>query len=271
MIADIHRLAGGLEALYVKYNDPKWLRPDPLAIVLEYKNPEDMEIAGLISAALALGNASLIEKAAQKALSPFGPHLSSSLLLLKDEEIQAAGKGFLYRFFNEDDISGLLCAARTVQKDYGSLENAFLEGHIQNEPDYAIAASRFVSLLQKTSPWPFKANLLPDPARGSASKRTFLFLRWMTRKDAIDPGPWSKTNPALLLVPLDTHMAAACRRLGILQRRSTDLKAAREASAEFRKICQEDPIRYDFSMTRPGIRPDLDPDSCFAPFVDTVL
>lgn len=270
MITAIKGLSPGLENLYLQYNDPKWLRPDPLAIALEYRQPRDLELAALLAAALALGNASLIEKAVLTALAPFGPNLSSSLYSLQDEEIKEASSGFIYRFFGADDIAALLCAARTVQKDHGSLENAFLDGHLASEADYAMAASRFVKLVQKAAPWPFKPNLLPDPAKGSAAKRLFLYLRWMVRKDAIDPGPWTRADPALLLVPLDTHMASACRRLGLLKRRSTDLKAAREASAQFRLIRPDDPLRYDFCMTRPGIRPDLDPDKCFAPFIDTI-
>ena len=57
-------------------------------------------------------------------------------------------------------------------------------------------------------------------------------------------------------------MAAACRRLGLLTRRSADLKAAREVTEAFRRLRPDDPVRYDFCLTRPGIRPDLDPDQC---------
>jgi uncharacterized protein (TIGR02757 family) len=112
-----------------------------------------------------------------------------------------------------------------------------------------------------TGTW--KSNLFPDPERGSAAKRVFLYLRWMIRKDAVDPGPWTRVSPAGLVIPLDTHMAAACRCLGLLGRTQTDLRAAREATAAFRAILPEDPVRYDFCMTRPGIHPDLDPAVCF--------
>ncbi len=222
-----------------------------------------MELAGLVSASLALGNATAIMKAAESALSPFGNSPASKLATMDDQDIAGALAGFRYRFFTAEDLAPLLCAARNVTRSFGSLERAFLDGDDPAESDYAAAASRFARTLAAAAPSAWRLNLLPDPARGSAAKRVFLYLRWMVRRDAVDPGPWTKADRSRLVVPLDTHMAAACRRLGLIARRSTDLKAAREAGAAFRAIRPDDPVRYDFCMTRPGIRPDLDPDECF--------
>jgi len=252
-----------LEALYKRYNDPCWLDPDPLVVVRSYAVPADQELTGLVAAALALGNATLIMQAAEAALAPFGPSPAGTLALMDDNDVAGCLAGFRYRFFDSSDLVPLFCAARNVARQYGSLQDAFLSGIDRSEPDYALAASSFVQKLCSTAPTPWRLNLLPDPARGSAAKRVFLYLRWMVRRDAVDPGPWQQADPALLVVPLDTHMAAACRRLGLIDRRSTDLKAAREAGAAFRAIRPDDPVRYDFCMTRPGIRPDLDPDECF--------
>ena len=137
------------------------------------------------------------------------------------------------------------------------------------------AADRFIAALEGLAggPWPrpaglppWRGNLLPRPARLSACKRVFLYLRWMVRKDAVDPGGWTGVSPARLVVPLDTHMAAACRRLGILTRKATDLRAALETTEAFRLYSPSDPVRYDFALTRPGIHPCLDADAYFARF-----
>lgn len=252
-----------LEVLYTRYNDPAWLDPDPLAIVLRYDEPEDLELAGLAAAALALGNAGLIVKAATAALAPLGPRPARALAELGFEAYAAALAGFKYRFFSGRQLASLLSGAAALRTGYGSLEAAFLGFDDPREPDYAAAASGLVLALRAASPEPWPSMLLPDPADGSASKRTFLYLRWMVRRDRVDPGPWTHCDPARLVAPLDTHMAAACRRYGFLSRRSVDLKAAREASAALRRIRPDDPLRYDFCMTRPGIRPDLSPDECF--------
>lgn len=242
-------------------------------MVRRYADPADAELAGLVAAALSLGNASLIMRAAETALAPFGPRPASALATMDDGAVAAALAGFRYRFFDASDLAPFICAARNLAADRGGLERAFLDGDDPGEPDYAVAASRFVRALVSAAPkgllpdrGAWRSNLFPDPARGSAAKRVFMYLRWMTRRDAVDPGHWRDADPSRLVVPLDTHMAAACRRLGFVTRRSTDLKAAREAGAAFRAIRPDDPVRYDFCMTRPGIRPDLDPDECFGCF-----
>ena len=48
--------------------------------------------------------------------------------------------------------------------------------------------------------------LLPSPQKNSACKRLNLYLRWMIRKDNVDPGGWSKIPVSKLIIPLDTHM-----------------------------------------------------------------
>jgi hypothetical protein len=47
--------------------------------------------------------------------------------------------------------------------------------------------------------------------------------------------------------------------LGLTKRKQADLKAAIEITSAFKGIEPEDPVRYDFSLTRLGIREDLTP------------
>jgi uncharacterized protein (TIGR02757 family) len=97
-------------------------------------------------------------------------------------------------------------------------------------------------------------HLLPDPARGSTCKRLHLYLRWMVRSDAVDPGGWRGIDPACLIVPVDVHMHRIGRALRFTQRRSPSLESAREITEAFRRIQPTDPVRYDFALTRFGIR-----------------
>lgn len=252
-----------LAGLYDRYNNPSWIYPDPLAVVLEYSDPADMETAGIICAALALGTVKAIMTACRTVLGMLGPQPASGLAALGDDDLARSMSAFRYRFFGPQDLSSFLSGVRRLRQSYGSLEDAFLSVMDPPALDYAGAASRFVQLLASASPGPWRANLFPDPERGSAAKRVFLYLRWMIRKDAVDPGPWSRVSPAGLVIPLDTHMAAACRCLGLLGRTQTDLRAAREATAAFRVMHPDDPVRYDFCLTRPGIHPALDPATSF--------
>ena len=101
-------------------------------------------------------------------------------------------------------------------------------------------------------------SLLPCPEKGSACKRFHLFLRWMVRNDAVDPGGWDGISASKLIVPLDVHMHRICMRLGLTSRAQADLKTALEVTGRFRAIVPEDPVRYDFALTRIGIRNDID-------------
>jgi uncharacterized protein (TIGR02757 family) len=57
-------------------------------------------------------------------------------------------------------------------------------------------------------------------------------------------------------MPLDTHIYRICRTLGMTRRKSPDLRTALEITAAFRTIAPHDPIRYDFAISRLGIRKD---------------
>ena len=93
--------------------------------------------------------------------------------------------------------------------------------------------------------------------KASAMKRLNLFLRWMVRQDEVDPGGW-RVAPRLLIVPLDVHMHRCARALGLTQRNAADMKTALDITRSLAKFCPEDPVKYDFCITRFGIRPDMD-------------
>jgi uncharacterized protein (TIGR02757 family) len=96
-------------------------------------------------------------------------------------------------------------------------------------------------------------SLIPQPAKKSACKRLHLFLRWMVRSDEVDPGVWTGVSPAVLIIPLDTHMHRICGLLGMTARTQADMRTAHEITEGFRRVSPEDPVRYDFALTRLGI------------------
>ncbi|MHC4663623.1 MAG: DUF2400 family protein, partial [Planctomycetota bacterium] len=77
----------------------------------------------------------------------------------------------------------------------------------------------------------------------------------------VDPGGWEGVPASMLIVPLDTHMHAIGLALGLTKRKQANMRAAVEITEVFRKICPEDPVKYDFALTRLGIRDDMDMNS----------
>ncbi len=153
------------------------------------------------------------------------------------------------------------CAA--MGTPFGTMASALPK---KSDDSIIMTTSRFVRRLRSWSaeicPGGIRKNLLPDPADGSASKRLFLYLRWMVRHDAIDPGCWHALSPARLIVPMDTHMIRTCtERLGFLSPRGSGvppaatLRNAIRVTEAFRCYAPDDPVKYDFALTRPGIDP----------------
>ncbi len=193
-------------------------------------------------------------------------------------ELRKAFDGFRYRFFSGADIASLLCGLKGVlgkSSGLGTIFSALVKpGDETVLPALARLVAEIVSASGTTSgsAKPFVKNLLPSPAAGSACKRPLLFLRWMIRKDAVDPGGWDAGLCPLLVQPMDTHMTWVAARFGFtscgaagdgVAWNSPNLKTALEVTRRFREIEPGDPVKYDFCLTRPGIRGDLDRDACF--------
>ena len=70
-----------------------------------------------------------------------------------------------------------------------------------------------------------------------------------------DIGSGTGLSAKLFFIPLDTHLFRIARRMGFTRRKSADIRTALEVTAAFRRIRPDDPVRYDFSLTRLGIMP----------------
>ena len=80
-----------------------------------------------------------------------------------------------------------------------------------------------------------------------------MFLRWMVRRSYPDLGLYRSFSAAGLVVPLDVHMGRIGQNLGLTSRKIRDWKMAAQISAGLARLDPEDPLKYDFALTRPGI------------------
>ena len=241
-----------LDVLYNKYNHARWIHPDPLEFVHRYSNPLDQEVVGLIAASLAYGRVTLILSSVRTILEPMGCSPRDFLLSTDEHLWLSLYKGFRHRFTTVDHLVELLGGIKRAIRRYGSLGECFSSHMRKDHATIINALMGFVRDLRKDKR--FYNSLLPLPEKGSACKRLHLFLRWMIRKDNVDPGPWEWISPSILWIPLDTHMYRICSKLGMTSRKSADQKCAMEITQYFRKICPEDPVKYDFCLSRLGIR-----------------
>lgn len=240
------------ESLYRRYNRPEFIHPDPLELVRAYDDPRDREIVALICSSLALGRVAGILSACRAVLDAL-PAPYRTVTSTDEQTVRRRMRGFVYRFFREEDICRFVRGIRSVLQTYGSLQECYRSGI--SPPEGHEPPSRLQTLVTRLRSGTGKLPeiLLPVPSRGSACKRLHLFLRWMVRSDEVDPGGWHGVDASGLYVPVDTHMLQVARHLGITSRKQADGKTAAEITDYFRSIRPEDPVRYDFVLTRSGI------------------
>ncbi len=244
-----------LDRLYARYNRREFVHPDPLEFLYHYSRPLDQEIVGLLASCLAYGRVNQILKNVSLLLGLMGSP-SEFVLSASREKMMRILSGFRYRFNTGREVAFLLMGVRDCIEQHGSMGGLFARLFEPKDQTLIPALTGFVKQVGRYLP--DRCFLLPDPERGSPCKRSMLFLRWMVRKDLVDPGIWEGVPQSKLVVPLDTHMFQAVRLLGFTNRKRADLRAAVEATEAFARLCPEDPVKYDFVLTRFGIRPDMD-------------
>jgi len=218
--------------------------PDPLLIATRYND----ETIALVCALFAYGNV--------KAIIKFLKSLEFSLLEASDEQIREALSSFYYRFQNAEDVTVLFIALKRLRK-IDSIENIFYEGY-KKEHNILDGLWNFIEILKSVYPYEsrgykFLIGSIPKKVNSAGTyKRYLMFLRWMVRKDKLDLGLWSKIDKKDLLMPLDTHTFKVSQKLGLLKRKTYDMKAVLELTETLKSFDETDPIKYDFALYRLG-------------------
>ncbi|MFC1885531.1 TIGR02757 family protein [Thermodesulfobacteriota bacterium] len=251
-----HTLKNTLDQLHRHYHRRDLVHPDPLEFLYRYNDIKDREIVGLIASCLAYGRVAQILKSVDQVLGPMNPSPYRFLKHTSFASIRRMFKTFKHRFACGEHMASLLSGIKDVTARFGSLEQCFISGVSLDDETTLSAMTRFVQHLRAERYNP--AHLIAGPEKGSACKRLNLFLRWMVRKDLIDPGGWDHIPLNKLIIPLDTHMHRISLLLGLTSRKQANMKTALEVTSGFRKLAPDDPLKYDFCLTRFGIRNDMD-------------
>lgn len=248
-----------LDDLYKKYSHSH-LESDPVFFPHQYKDPLDIEIAGLISSALAYGKVDLFKPKIAYILGIMGKSPSAYISTF-DPAGEKRFDSFVYRFNRGADIIHLLSVIQLIIKESGSIKGFFLKRYTTGDPDIERALSSFVNrVLEIDCMEAFPdgrlsdgfRHLFPTPGKGGC-KRLNMYLRWMVRKDSIDFGLWNEIPPSKLIMPMDTHVARLSRYLGLSKRKSVDWNMAKEVTEALKILDPMDPVKYDFALSRLGI------------------
>jgi uncharacterized protein (TIGR02757 family) len=227
---------------------------DPVAFAHRYRRRDDKELAALIAACMAFGNARVV---VAKLDDLFG-RLSPGPARAADDEPGLGDRmnGWKHRVFVASDIEWLLLGARAIQRQFGSLGAAFQAGLDRGE-SLRTALATFRDRIRAAGGVGRRSrgieHMIPDPLKSSGSKRMLLLLRWMCRPaDGVDLGLWD-VSPARLLVPVDIHIHRLARNLGFTSRRHVTWETAEDVTGALAQFDPSDPTKYDFSLCHLGM------------------
>ena len=232
------------------------LSPDPVAFPHRYADPRDAEAAAFLAASFAFGGVLQIRNFLSRLFDALSPSPHAALTSVKPP-LRRSVAGLSHRFISSEGVYRFLRCVRAAYLAHGSLERLYIAGRGGNAPDLRRDLARFLGGFRDQ--WGKDLGrerdfLFPRPERGSACKRHNLFLRWVVRgPDGVDLGLWSAVSPRNLIVPLDTHMARLGGALGLTRRKTPDWRMAEEITASLRLACPEDPVKFDYPLTRLGI------------------
>jgi uncharacterized protein (TIGR02757 family) len=252
-----------LEELLARTDAAGRMRGDPVELPHRYSDRLDIEVAALLSAALAYGRVDLFKPRLAALLRALGPSPGALARDAGPADLLQRCDGFSYRMTGARDVACLLWGAGGILRRWGSLGACFEAHHRRlGGPTVRGALAAFVdelcgadftALTGKRGPTRRLKHLLPHPARGSACKRLNLFLRWMVRgPDGVDFGLWDVPASALV-VPLDTHVHRIGRLVGLTRRKDLSWRTAEDVTARLRALDAVDPVRFDFALSHLGI------------------
>ncbi len=252
------------DELYLKFNSSDRIVSDPIQFVYQYKDMESAEVAGFIAAVFAYGRVENIIKNIESILFQFGGNPYNFIVNNNTSFIEIF-EGFKYRFNNSGDLALLLETLRITLRHHSSLRLLFKKLWKNTGGDIKKTEIEFIGILKKNADIALRKNtlktsafqyLLSSPERGGAAKRLNLFIKWMGRKDFVDPGLWAEEIPDLkrnLIIPLDTHISLCARNFEMTSRKTNDWKTALEITEYLKKLDPEDPIKYDFALCHNGM------------------
>jgi len=249
-------MKAALDRLYDAFNVPD-SAVDPVQVVRRYDRVDDREIVAFLASGLAFGRVASVMASVEAVCALMGPAPADFVRRLEPEGARRGLDRFVHRWIRGTDLAGALWIVRNLLERHGSLERAFAEGLDSAVPDVAGALEAFSARARTIDLGPVYRRLpaapgahyfFSRPSTGSACKRLNLFLRWMVRRDRVDPGGWKAVPRRQLVVPLDTHTIRVGRCLRLTRRVSPGWAMAAEITAALRVLDPGDPVRYDFSL-----------------------
>jgi uncharacterized protein (TIGR02757 family) len=233
-----------------EYNQPSFIKADPISVPHRFTKKQDIEIAGLFAAVFAWGNRTTIIRKSMELMelmhfSPYDFCLNHQTADLKKL------LHFKHRTFNATDLLYFIRFLQEHYQHHDSLEDAFEHPAHNGKDNVKHSLTAFYNRFVSTEEFPPRTGKhIASPEKNSTCKRLNMYLRWMVRSDdrGVDFGLWKKISPADLICPVDLHVSRVARHLGLVSGTRNDWTTAMELTSALRKLDRQDPVKYDFAL-----------------------
>lgn len=237
------------------YNQPSFIKDDPICIPHRFSKQQDIEIAGFFAAIFAWGNRTTIINKSAELMQLMDNDPYNFCITHSDNQLKKL-LAFKHRTFNATDLLYFISFFKMHYSKYNSLETAFTQWMHKDEETVENALKGFYHYFFSLPDIPTRTRKhIASPEKNSSCKRLNMYLRWMVRTDdkGVDFGIWKNISPAQLICPVDVHVARVAKELKLLQRQPTDWQAALELTACLRTLDNADPVKYDFALFGTGV------------------
>jgi uncharacterized protein (TIGR02757 family) len=245
-----NKLKDFLDKKVDQYDQPSFIKDDPVCIPHMFSKKQDIEIAAFFASIFAWGNRTTIINKSKElmALMDNAPH--QFITQHKETDLKKL-LAFKHRTFNTTDLLYFVAFLKHRYSKYTTLETAFtmhgktVEEMLTGFHHYFFSMDEVPNRTKKH---------IATPEKNSTCKRLNMFLRWMVRRNSeVDLGIWKKIQPSELICPIDLHVARVAKRFNLLHRKQTDWNAALELTEYLRTLDPEDPVKYDFALFGLGV------------------
>jgi uncharacterized protein (TIGR02757 family) len=248
-----------LDKKVIEFNNPSFIKEDPVCIPHLFSKKQDIEIAGFFAAVFAWGLRKTIINKCKLLLQLMENAPHDFCVNHSDNDLKRL-VGFCHRTFNDTDLLYFISFLKFHYSQHKSLETAFFNNktikQFNNSDTVEISLNYFYHYFFSMEDVPERTKKhIASPQKNSSCKKLNMYLRWMVRDDrkGVDFGLWKKITPAQLICPVDVHVARVSRHFNLLSRKQVDWLAAVELTEALRQFDPKDPVKYDFALFGLGV------------------
>lgn len=216
------------------YESESFITGDPIQFPHRFDRPQDIEIAGFLTAWISFGNRKMICNKANELLAlmnnaPFDYVMSRKW----QSDFPSEDGSSFYRTYPKKQMHRLFEHLYQVYDNSNSLEMI-----LQNYTG---------SPRERLCQWLGVSTQSPQ-------KKLNMFLRWMIRRNSpVDFGLWQQMHPKDLVIPLDTHVNRMAVELELADKNTYSLKQALKITEALKEVFPDDPCKGDFALFGYGV------------------